>query len=76
VQVLDQHVGAARAVAQQGLHFGQRNGIDAPTLRGFTLAQAGRALHFDGDDNLAHTVSCIRTFFKAARTRLIGLASI
>ena len=76
VQMFDQHVGRARAVAQQGAHFFERSRFDPAALGCFALALAAGAFDFDGDDHLVHAVSPVSGPGGPIRTTLVGVVSI
>src|SRR5450830_663368 len=76
VQMFDQHVGRARAVAQQGAHFFERSQFDPAALGCFALALAAGAFDFDGDDHLVHAVSPVSGPGGPIRTTLVGVVSI
>jgi hypothetical protein len=74
VQVLDQQIAPARAVAQQVLHLAQGLRVGAAALGGFALALAAGALHGDGDDGMVHggIPVCVISLDRAAEPRFVG----
>ncbi len=66
VQVLDQQIGAARGVAQQGAHFVQRLRLDAPALGLLALAFARGGGGYDRNYGVIHL--CSEKYGSAAKS--------